>query len=150
MKQITFLTLTLISFSLISCTTLAKDTGVEFLEKNKTKKGVVTLKSGLQYEVIKAGEGKTHPKLSDTVSTHYHGTLVDGTVFDSSVARGEPTSFPVNRVIKGWTEALMLMNVGDKWRLFIPAELAYGDHGAGDIIGPGATLIFEIELLEIK
>jgi len=111
--------------------------------------GVVALPSGLLYEVLVEGTGAT-PKASDTVSTHYHGTLVDGTVFDSSVQRGQPASFPVNGVISGWTEALQLMPVGSKWRLVIPPELAYGDRGAGADIKPGATLIFEVELLDIK
>ncbi|MFV1967568.1 MAG: FKBP-type peptidyl-prolyl cis-trans isomerase [Pirellulaceae bacterium] len=123
--------------------------GAAFLAANKTKQGVTTLPSGLQYMVIKAGTGAT-PKLTDTVRTHYHGTLIDGTVFDSSVKRGEPAEFPVGGVIRGWTEALQRMKVGDKWRLFLPSELAYGPRGAGGVIGPDAVLIFEIELLGIK
>jgi FKBP-type peptidyl-prolyl cis-trans isomerase FklB len=103
----------------------------------------------LQYEVIKTGEG-VKPTLNDQVTTHYHGTLIDGTVFDSSVERGEPASFPVNGVIKGWTEALQLMNVGSKWRLFVPFDLAYGERGAGPQIGPFTTLIFEVELISIN
>jgi FKBP-type peptidyl-prolyl cis-trans isomerase FklB len=103
----------------------------------------------LQYEVIKTGEG-TKPTLNDQVTTHYHGTLIDGTVFDSSVERGEPASFPVSGVIKGWTEALQLMNVGSKWRLFVPYDLAYGERGAGPKIGPFTTLIFEVELISIN
>lgn len=113
------------------------------------KAGVVNLPSGLLYEVITEGTGPK-PAATDTVSTHYHGTLIDGTVFDSSVDRGQPASFPVNGVIAGWTEALQLMGVGSKWRLVIPPELAYGDRGAGGQIGPGATLVFEVELLEIN
>jgi len=123
--------------------------GEAFLAANKGKEGVTTLPSGLQYAVLKKGNGPT-PKTSDTVSTHYHGTLIDGTVFDSSVERGEPAVFPVGGVIRGWTEALQLMKVGDKWRLFIPSELAYGPRGAGNVIGPHAVLIFEIELLGIQ
>jgi FKBP-type peptidyl-prolyl cis-trans isomerase FklB len=123
--------------------------GETFLAENKKKKGVITLPSGLQYQVIKEGTGKI-PKASETVTTHYRGTLIDGTEFDSSYKRGEPASFPVNGVIKGWTEALQLMKVGSKWQLFIPASLAYGPQGAGQLIGPNATLIFEIELLSIK
>ena len=123
--------------------------GETFLAENKKKKGVITLPSGLQYQVIKEGTGKI-PKASETVTTHYRGTLIDGTEFDSSYKRNEPTSFPVNGVIKGWTEALQLMKVGSKWQLFIPASLAYGPQGAGQLIGPNATLIFEIELLSIK
>ncbi len=123
--------------------------GEAFLAENKKKKGVITLPSGLQYQVIKTGTGKI-PKATDTVTTHYRGTLIDGTEFDSSYKRGEPASFQVNGVIKGWTEALQLMKVGSKWQLFIPSNLAYGPQGAGQVIGPNATLIFEIELLSIK
>ena len=122
----------------------------KYLAENKKKKGVVTLPSGLQYKVIKSGKGKVSPKLTDTVITHYHGTLIDGTVFDSSYERGKPATFPVNAVIKGWTEALVKMKTGDKWQLVIPSELAYGDRGAAPKITPGATLLFDIELLEIK
>ncbi len=123
--------------------------GAAYLAKNKKKKGVTTLPSGLQYEVIKAGKGPS-PKASDTVVTHYHGTLVDGTVFDSSVDRGQPATFPVSGVIKGWTEALQKMKVGSKWKLAVPAALAYGDRSAGGKIGPGSVLVFDVELLEIK
>ena len=123
--------------------------GAAFLAENKKKKGVKTTESGLQYKVLKSGNGET-PKATDTVVTHYRGTLIDGKVFDSSYKRGQPATFPVNGVIKGWTEALQKMKVGDKWQLFIPAELAYGPQGAGNMIGPNAVLIFEIELLEIK
>lgn len=124
--------------------------GQEFLAKNAKREEVTTTKSGLQYEVLKEGEGKVSPKPTDKVTTHYHGTLLDGTVFDSSVQRGEPIDFPVNGVIKGWTEALQLMQVGDKYKLYIPADLAYGNRGAGGKIGPGETLIFEVELLAIN
>ncbi|MBC9912198.1 FKBP-type peptidyl-prolyl cis-trans isomerase [Chitinophaga varians] len=120
----------------------------KFLAENKTKPGVVTLPSGLQYQVLKEGNGPK-PTINDKVKTHYHGTLIDGTVFDSSVERGEPISFPVSGVIRGWTEALQLMPVGSKWRLFIPSDLAYGDRGAGAKIGPGAALVFDVELLDI-
>lgn len=126
-----------------------KEEGKAYLAKNKTKKGVKTLESGLQYRVIKAGKGES-PKASDTVVTHYRGNLINGQVFDSSYKRGEPATFPVNGVIPGWTEALQKMKVGAKWELVIPAELAYGSQGAGQIIGPDSVLIFEIELLEIK
>jgi len=122
--------------------------GLAFLEKNKSKEGVITLSSGLQYEIIKEGSGDK-PTLTSTVTTHYHGTTIDGNVFDSSVQRGQPASFPVNGVITGWTEALQLMAVGSKWRLFVPSDLAYGERGAGQDIGPHATLIFEVELLSI-
>jgi len=120
-----------------------------FLTKNKARKEVTTTDSGLQYEVIKKGDGET-PKADDKVKVHYHGTLPDGTVFDSSVERGEPISFAVNGVIKGWTEALQLMHVGDKWKLYIPADLAYGPRGAGPKIGPNQALVFDVELLGVE
>lgn len=123
--------------------------GEAFLAENAQREGVVTLPSGLQYEVIEEGDGAT-PGRRSTVVVHYSGTLIDGTPFDSSLQRGEPARFPVNRVIPGWTEALRLMQVGDKWRLFIPADLAYGDRGVGPVITPGSTLIFEVELLEVR
>ncbi len=123
--------------------------GKAFLSENKKKQGVIELPDGLQYTVIKEGNGLT-PTANDTVSVHYHGTLIDGTVFDSSIERGEPAEFPVSAVIKGWTEALQLMKVGSKYKLFIPADLAYGDRAAGQKIGPNSTLIFEVELLKIK
>lgn len=123
--------------------------GLNFLAENKKRPEVVTLPSGLQYEVIEAGEG-AYPSATDKVQTHYHGTLIDGTVFDSSVERGEPISFPVNGVIKGWQEALQLMKVGSKWKLYVPYNLAYGDRGAGPTIKPYSTLIFEVELLDIE
>lgn len=122
--------------------------GEEFLASNKAKAGVVTLPSGLQYEIIKAGSG-AKPKTEDQVRCHYHGTTIDGKVFDSSVERGEPVVFPVSGVIPGWTEALQLMPVGSKWKLVIPAALAYGEQGAGADIKPNSTLVFEVELLEI-
>jgi FKBP-type peptidyl-prolyl cis-trans isomerase FklB len=123
--------------------------GEAFLAANAKKEGVKSTASGLQYKVLKSGKGKT-PKATDTVKTHYHGTLIDGTVFDSSVERGEPVSFPVNGVIAGWTEALQLMKEGDKWQLVIPSKLAYGERGAGGKIGANATLVFEVELLSIE
>lgn len=122
--------------------------GIQFLAKNSKKEGVTELPSGLQYEVLKEGDGAL-PVATDQVKCHYHGTLIDGTVFDSSVERGQPAVFPVNGVISGWIEALQLMSTGSKWRLFIPPELAYGEQGAGGIIGPNSTLIFDVELLEI-
>jgi FKBP-type peptidyl-prolyl cis-trans isomerase len=126
-----------------------KKEGQMFLEENKTKKGVITTASGLQYMVLTAGTG-TKPKATDMVCVHYRGTLINGTEFDSSYKRGEPATFPLNRVIPGWTEALQLMPVGSKYRLFIPSNLAYGERGSGKLIGPNSTLIFEVELLEIK
>ena len=123
--------------------------GVDYLTSNKLEDGVKTTPSGLQYKVLTIGTGTTHPKQSDTVKVHYHGTLTDGTVFDSSVARGEPISFGLNQVIKGWTEGLQLMVVGEKTRLFIPSELGYGNRTSGPIPA-GSTLIFEVELLGIN
>ncbi|MFN2507402.1 MAG: FKBP-type peptidyl-prolyl cis-trans isomerase [Chthoniobacterales bacterium] len=123
--------------------------GEKFLAENKTKEGVKTTPSGLQYKVIKEGSGEP-PKATDTVETHYKGTLLNGTEFDSSYKRNEPASFPVNRVIKGWTEALQMMKPGSKYQLFIPSNLAYGERGAGQAIGPNETLIFEVELLNVK
>jgi FKBP-type peptidyl-prolyl cis-trans isomerase len=125
----------------------ARKEGEEFLATNKSKEGVVTLPSGLQYKILTQGAGPK-PTPADTVTCNYRGTLLNGKEFDSSYKRGHPESFPVGAVIKGWTEALQLMPVGSKWQLFIPADLAYGDRGAGDI-GPGQTLIFEVELLSI-
>ena len=127
---------------------LNKEAGEEFLRVNKEKAGVVTLPSGLQYEILTKGTG-AKPKATDSVKCHYHGTLINGTVFDSSVQRGEPATFGVSQVIPGWVEALQLMEAGSKWRLFIPSELAYGERGAGEAIGPNSTLIFEVELLDI-
>ncbi len=123
--------------------------GKAFLETNSKRKGVTTLPSGLQYEVLKAGNGPK-PTANQSVTVHYHGTLIDGTVFDSSVERGQPATFGVTNVIQGWVEALQLMPEGSKWKLFIPYNLAYGERGAGGKIGPYATLIFEVELLKIN
>lgn len=128
---------------------LARSAGENFLMENGKRAEVKTTASGLQYEVLATGEGAT-PGPTDKVKVHYHGTLVDGTVFDSSVDRGEPISFPVNGVIAGWTEALQLMKVGDKWKLFIPYNLAYGERGAGAQIPPYAALMFEVELLDVE
>lgn len=126
-----------------------KAEGEAFLSENKKKEGVKALPSGLQYKVIKAGTGKK-PKSNDTVTVHYRGTLINGAEFDSSYKRGQPVSFQVSGVIPGWTEALQLMEVGAKWQLFIPSNLAYGEQGAGRDIGPNATLIFEVELVSIQ
>ncbi len=127
----------------------ALEMGRQFLAENKKREGVVELPSGLQYEILKEGNGPK-PTINSKVTTHYHGTLIDGTVFDSSVKRGQPASFPVSGVIKGWTEALQLMPTGSKWRLFVPSNLAYGSRGAGGAIGPNETLIFDVELLSIN
>jgi len=126
-----------------------KQAGEAFLAENKKKDGVVTLPSGLQYKILKAGDGPK-PSAEDTVVCQYRGTLIDGKEFDSSYKHNQPATFPVNRVIKGWTEALQLMPTGSKWQLFIPPDLGYGDRGAGADIPPDATLIFEVELVSIK
>lgn len=127
----------------------AAQAGVDFLKENLTKDGVKSTESGLQYSILKEGDGKI-PAATDTVRVHYTGKLIDGTVFDSSVERGQPAEFPVNGVIRGWVEALQLMPVGSKWRLYIPQELAYGSQGAGASIPPFSTLIFDVELLAIN
>ena len=127
----------------------AKIEGQKFLDDNAKQPGVVKLPSGLQYKVIKAGTDTAHPKATDEVKFHYRGTLTNGTEFDNSYKRGEPLVHPVNQLIPGWTEALLLMTPGAKWMLYIPSNLGYGDAGAGDVIPPGATLVFEVELLEI-
>jgi FKBP-type peptidyl-prolyl cis-trans isomerase len=124
------------------------ETGNAFLEDNKAREGITTTESGLQYEIITEGTG-AKPTAADQVRVHYHGTLIDGTVFDSSVDRGEPATFGVGQVIPGWTEALQLMPTGSKWKVYLPSDIAYGERGAGGEIGPNAALIFEVELLEI-
>jgi FKBP-type peptidyl-prolyl cis-trans isomerase len=126
-----------------------QEEGIAYLAENAKKEGVTTTESGLQYEVLAKGEGD-NPTAQDKVTVHYTGTLIDGTVFDSSIERGEPATFGVSQVIPGWTEALQLMSVGDKLRLVIPSELAYGPRGSGQKIGPNSTLIFEVELLKIN
>lgn len=123
--------------------------GMDFLEQNKTKENIVALESGLQYEILKEGNG-AQPTASQSVTCHYHGTLLNGNIFDSSVQRGQPATFPLNRVITGWTEGVQLMKVGSKFRFFIPPHLAYGDRQVGSDIGPNSTLIFEVELLGIQ
>ncbi len=126
-----------------------KADGEKFLEENAKKEGVKVLPSGLQYKEITPGQGKS-PKIADNVTTHYKGTLIDGTEFDSSYRRGQPVTFPVSGVIAGWTEALQLMKEGAKWQLFVPSRLAYGERAAGQVIGPNATLVFEVELISVK
>lgn len=128
---------------------LNQQLGTAFLQVNSTKEGVLTTTSGLQYQVLQQGSGDRHPTATDTVRVHYHGTLIDGTVFDSSVERGETITFPLNRVIPGWTEGLQLMKVGDKFRFFIPSGLAYGSRQAGKIPG-NSVLIFDVELFAIE
>ncbi len=125
-----------------------RQAGEEFLKVNKEKAGIITLSSGLQYEVISEGSG-SKPKATNTVKCHYEGRLIDGRVFDSSIKRGQPATFPLNQVIKGWTEGLQLMPVGSKFRFYIPSELGYGANGAGEMIEPNSTLIFDVELLDI-
>ena len=122
--------------------------GDDFLEQNKKREGVMTTASGLQYEVLTEGSG-AKPKATDKVKCHYHGTLINGSIFDSSVQRGQPATFPLNMVIKGWTEALQLMSVGSKYRLFLHPSLGYGERQTGSVIGPNSTLIFDVELLDI-
>ena len=123
--------------------------GNSFLTANKANPGLVETASGLQYQIVKKGDGSVHPSAKSTVKVHYHGTLLDGTVFDSSVERNEPISFPLNRVIKGWTEGLQLMTAGDTFKFFIPSDLAYGNAATGKI-KPGSVLIFEVDLLEVQ
>jgi FKBP-type peptidyl-prolyl cis-trans isomerase FklB len=125
------------------------EAGEAFMAANASREGIISLPSGIQYQVLQEGTGAKPGPTSD-VTCHYHGTLIDGTVFDSSVQRGTPATFPLNRVIKGWTEALQLMSVGSKWRLFLPPAHAYGDRQVSSAIGPNSTLIFEVELLGIK
>ena len=132
----------------VSATEDAKQRGEAFLAENAQREDIVVLPSGLQYEIIEEGKG-TSPKSSDTVTVHYRGTLIDGTEFDSSHKRGRPATFKLNRVIKGWTEGLQLMKEGGKRRLYIPSNLAYGKRGAGKLIGPGETLIFDVELIRV-
>lgn len=127
----------------------ASEAGKAYLSENALKEGVTTTSSGLQYEIISSGNGEK-PIATDTVTVHYKGMLTDGTIFDSSFDRGEPATFPVNGVIPGWVEALQLMSVGDKWKLTIPSNLAYGERGAGGVIGPDETLIFEVQLIKIN
>ncbi len=127
-----------------------KIAGQKFLAENAKKSGIISMPGGWQYQILKSGEGTEHPKATDRVKCHYHGMLIDGTVFDSSVDRGEPMTFGLNQVIRGWTIAVPMMTIGSKWRIFLPSDLAYGDNAAGEKIPGGSTLIFEIELLGIE
>ena len=127
----------------------ASEKGQQFLQENAKRDGVKTTASGLQYEVLTEGQGKS-PKATDTVVVHYRGTLIDGTEFDSSYKRGQPIDFPLNQVIRGWTEGVQLMKEGSKYRFFIPSNLAYGSRGAGGVIGPDETLVFDVELLKVQ
>ena len=127
----------------------ARAEGEAFLAANAEKEGIMTTESGLQYEVLTRGESDVRPTAESTVKVHYHGTLINGTVFDSSVERGEPIEFPLSGVIAGWTEGVQLMAIGDKYRFYIPADLAYGDNQASPLIPPGSTLLFEVELLDV-
>jgi FKBP-type peptidyl-prolyl cis-trans isomerase FklB len=149
MKSIPSLLLLLscLTSTLVSAGT--NEAGVAFLEESKSKPGVITLASGLQYKVLQAGSGTSHPTVSAPCKCHYRGTSIDGTTFDSSYDRGEPTTFAPNQVIKGWTEAMQLMVEGDKWEMYIPSELAYGDRGSPPKIGGGDALVFQMEILEI-
>lgn len=124
--------------------------GKKFLAKNAKRKGIITLKNGIQYEILTKGNGKKHPKKTDKVTVHYEGKLINGTVFDSSYKRGSTISFPLNGVIKGWTETIPLMSIGSKWNIYIPSHLAYAENGAGAAIGPNETLIFKVELIGIN
>ncbi len=139
-------------FSMANATTPEENqaAGIAFLAQNAKKPNIKTTASGLQYEVLTQGKGTTSPAATDTVTVHYKGTTLDGTEFDSSYSRGAPASFPLNRVIAGWTEGVQLMKEGDKFRFYIPSDLAYGAEGAGRLIGPNATLIFEVELIKIE
>ncbi len=139
-------------FSMANATTPEENqaAGIAFLAQNAKKPNIKTTASGLQYEVLTQGKGTTSPAATDTVTVHYKGTTLDGTEFDSSYSRGAPASFPLNRVIAGWTEGVQLMKEGDKFRFYIPSDLAYGAEGAGRLIGPNAALIFEVELIKIE
>merc|ERR1719382_1747409 len=142
---------TLMMFALFGSRALAtNEAGTKFLEEKSKEEGVITLKSGLMYKVLKSGEGKFHPTADSPCMCHYKGTLIDGTQFDSSYDRGQPTKFAPKQVIKGWTEAMQLMVEGDKWEMYIPSDLAYGDRGAGGKIPGGAALVFQMEIIKIK
>lgn len=144
-----FIALLFLSFLASNCLAGTNEAGLKFLEENKNKPDVVTLPSGLQYKVLTKGKGTRHPTVDSSCSCHYEGKLIDGSIFDSSYQRGEPTSFAPNQVIKGWTEAMQLMVEGDKWEMYIPSELGYGDRGSPPKIGAGDALIFQMEILAI-
>lgn len=151
LSVITIILVGITMFSMANATTPEenKAAGVAFLAENAKKPNIITTASGLQYEILKKGEGAT-PSATDNVTVHYKGTTIDGNEFDSSYSRGEPATFPLNRVIPGWTEGVQLMQEGAKYRFYIPSELAYGAHGAGRLIGPNSTLIFDVELIKIQ
>jgi FKBP-type peptidyl-prolyl cis-trans isomerase len=154
-KIISVITALLIGFTMFSMANATtpeenKAAGAAFLAANAKKANIVSTASGLQYEVLTPGTGSTNPSATDNVTVHYKGTTIDGEEFDSSYSRGEPATFPLNRVISGWTEGVQLMKEGAKYRFFIPSELAYGTQGAGRAIGPNATLIFDVELIKIQ
>jgi len=149
---VTFILIGITVFSMANATTPEenKAAGAAFLAENTKKSNIITTASGLQYEILTAGAGTKSPSATDNVTVHYRGTTIDGKEFDSSYSRGEPATFPLNRVIKGWTEGVQLMKEGAKYRFYIPSELAYGEQGAGRDIGPNATLIFDVELIKIQ
>merc|ERR1711924_82308 len=140
----------LIAVLSLSCALATNEAGTKYLEENKKKDGVITLPSGLQYKVLRKGDGTDHPTADSSCECHYEGTLIDGTEFDSSIKRGTPTTFAPNQVIKGWTEAMQLMVEGDKWELVIPQEMAYGENGSPPKIPGKATLVFQMEIIKIK
>jgi len=149
---VTFILIGITVFSMANATTPEENraAGAAFLAENTKKSNIITTASGLQYEILTAGTGTKSPSATDNVTVHYRGTTIDGKEFDSSYSRGEPATFPLNRVIKGWTEGVQLMKEGAKYRFYIPSELAYGEQGAGRDIGPNATLIFDVELIKIQ
>lgn len=151
-SMVTVLLIGFTMFSLANATTPEenKAAGAKFLAENAKKPNIVTTASGLQYEILTAGKGTKSPAATDNVTVHYRGTLLDGEEFDSSYSRGEPATFPLNRVIPGWTEGVQLMKEGAKYRFYIPSNLAYGEHGAGRAIGPNSALIFDVELIKIE
>ncbi|MGZ5045491.1 MAG: FKBP-type peptidyl-prolyl cis-trans isomerase [Methylobacter sp.] len=154
-KVLSIVTVLLIGFTMFSMANATtpeenKAAGTAFLAENAKKPNIITTASGLQYEVLTPGTGTVSPKATDNVTVHYKGTTIDGTEFDSSYSRGEPATFPLNRVIAGWTEGVQLMKEGAKYRFYIPSELAYGEQGAGRAIGPNAALIFDVELIKIQ